>query len=199
MSSENTMITSEEKSKGRRKIVLFLLLVGIFSVGAYYIWYMVQKPSIGTIKPGTLPAEPESFAQNSEKKLYKGKYITFSYPGSYSEKSHDVPKDGPVKEKIIFSGDESQGKRMAIMVEERPEKNLDASPSFQMRVKDPKRYEKEIRETGNDTKVIFTKNSQGFEMTAFFMKRNLLVSVSVTSSIHLDGLRNDLLEILETL
>lgn len=199
MSSENTPSTSEDTRKGRQKIVLFFLLIGIFSVGAYSFWYFLQKPSLGTIKPGTLPVEEESFAQDGEKKLYKGQYITFSYPGSYSEKSHELIESGSVREKIIFFGDESQGKRMAILVEERPEKNLDASPAFQMRMKDRKQYESEIIGVGNDKKVIFTKNSQVFETTAFFMKKNLLVSVSVTSSIHLDGLREDLLEILKTL
>lgn len=199
MSSENIVSISEDKRKGRRKIVLFLLLGGILSGGVYYIWYIVQKPSIGTIKTGALPAEPESFAQNSEKKLYKGKYIIFAYPGSYNEKSHDAPKEGPVKEQIVLFGDESQGKRIAFVVEDRSDKYLDASPAFQMRMKDKEQYEKEIIGTGRDQKVIFTKNSQVFETTAFFMKKNLLVSVSVTSPIHLDGLRDDLLKILETL
>lgn len=199
MSSENTTFINQNNRKGRRKIVLFFLLGVTIFIGRYFIWYSIQKPALGVIKSGELPKEQESFTQKNEKKLYKGKYITFSYPGSYSEKSHELPENGPVREKIVFFGDEMEGKQIVVTVDERLEKSLDASPSFQMRIKNPKQYEKEMRGVGDEKKVLFTKNSQVFEVTAFFMKKNLLMSVSVTSSIHLDGLRDDLLEILQTL
>lgn len=178
--------------KGRRKISLFLFGAVLFSGALYAAWLFLQKPAVGVVRVGTLPTKEESFAQGTEQKHFSGKYFSFSYTGTYEEKNHTVPVSGVIKESVFLSANDFEGRKIAIGVEEREERGLAASPSFQMRMNDPKTYARSSATWGGLDMVLFTKNSQVFEQTVFFQKDNLIVSVSATSPLRLDALSGDL-------
>ncbi len=131
-------------------------------------------------------------------KHYSGQYANFSYPGAYVEKRHDLPENNPVKETIFLSAVDFEGRKIAITVEERPEKDFEASPSFQMRMNKPKEYEKSPLSDAGLRGFFFMKKTAVYEQDAFFFAKGFLVSVAVVSPTTADGLRDELLGILKS-
>lgn len=183
--------------KGGRKISLFLFGAVLFSGALYAVWVFLQRPAVGVIRTGALPVKDEDFEQGKERKYFAGEHLSFSYQGMYTEKSHSLPVSGPIKESIFLSAADFEGRKIAVVVEERAGGSLDASPSFQMRVNDPKTYERSSLKKNNLGTVLFTKNSPVFEQTAFFQKNDLVVSIAVTSPLRLDALPGDLEDIFQ--
>ena len=178
-------------------IFLFLILFFLFS-GAYSTWLFLQKPAIGEVRVAKeAPAEDRD--SSKKPKQYEGKYLTFSYPGIYAEKARETPVNGPVKESIFLSAADFEGRKIAIIVEQREESNFEVSPSFQMRLLHPKTYARTSIGWEDLDGVLFTKNSQVFEQTAFFQKKNFILSISTTSPLRIDTLREDLENILRNL
>lgn len=189
--------TNNVPSRKGGKISLFLFGVVLFSGALYAAWLFLQKPAVGVIRTGTLSAKDEGFEQGKERKRFGGTHFSFSYPGTYAEKSHSLPTSGPIKEALFLSAADLEGRKIALVVEERKGGGLDASPSFQMRANDPKTYERSsLKQEGLDI-VLFTKNSPVFEQTAFFQKNDLVASIAVTSPLRLDALLGDLDDIFQ--
>ncbi|MFZ3031814.1 MAG: hypothetical protein WA082_02150 [Candidatus Moraniibacteriota bacterium] len=188
---------SDSSRKGGWKISLFLFGAVLFSGALYAVWLFLQRPAVGVIRTGTLPVKDEGFDQGNEQKYFRGAHFSFSYPGTYAEKSHSLPASGPIKETLFLLATDLEGRKIAVTVEERVGGGLEASPSFQMRASDPQTYERtSMKKSGLDT-VLFTKNSPVFEQTAFFQKNDLVVSIAVTSSFSPDALLGDLDDIFQ--
>lgn len=194
----NTLKASDQKHvslKRHRGVVLFLSLFAI-GVGCFFLWRFLERPNIGTIYPGKLPAVPESFAQNKEKKQYTGKYIDFSYPALYFEKRHELPVNGPVKESVFLSANDVEGRKIALVVADRGTSDFMSDPSFQMRMKASSGYASSPLTDLPFQGILFEKNEAPFEVTSFFILQGLIVSVSVTSPFSIEGLKQELLTLL---
>lgn len=178
--------------KGKQRILflsgVFFLLLALF----FALWVYLSGPAIGTVQEGKLPAEDDPFKQGNEQKRYNGKYVSFSYSAAYVLKSNEMPVNGPVKESIFLAESGLSGKKIAITVEERSENSLEASPSFKMRLKKPEIYDKKPFIQSDFDGFLFEKNTQVFEETAFFFVGRNIISVSVTSSVSLEGLLEEL-------
>lgn len=184
----------------KRKYIYFILLfvIIVFCGAIYFLWHSLQAPAIGVIHPGTLPKKDE-FDQGTETKQFVGKDFSFSYQGKYQEISHTLPEVGSIKETFFLSASDIEGKKIAVVEEERDGSTLDASPSFQMRRNDPKTYKKSTLRWESLDRVLFTKDSQVFEKTLFIQKKNFILSVSVSSPFSGETLSGDLENILNTL
>lgn len=178
--------------KGKQKILFlsgaFFLLLALF----FALWLYLSGPAIGTVQEGKLPAEDNPFEQGNEQKRYNGKYVSFSYSAAYVLKSNETPVKGPVKESIFLTESGFSGKKIAIIVEERAENSLEASPSFKIRLEKPEIYDKKPFIQRDFDGFLFEKNTQVFEETAFFFAGRNIISVSVTSSVSLEGLLEEL-------
>lgn len=192
--------TGEERhdKKRQQKVVLFLLVIAFFLALGYLLWHFLNRPAIGTIHPGKL-SQVDGFDRNKEKKRYDGKYVDFSYPAVYDEKRHEIFVNGPVKESVFLSADENNGRKIAVLAEKRETRDFEVSPSVQMRLNEPKKYVKKEFVEENFRGIIFVKDSQVFEQTAFFFHDGLLVSVSVTSAVTMEGLEEQLMDIVRSI
>lgn len=203
MSQKEDKRLSQEKEnelpvERHSKVVLFLFIMLLIFGSLYFLWQFLQRPVVGIVGAGKTVSK-ESSATDTEQLEYQGKYLRFPYPGLYVEKMHELPVKGPVKESIFLSADDVEGKKIAVVVEERKEMVLKASPSFQMRLNKPKEYSKTMIPLDGFDGFIFEKNSQVFEQTAFFFHKGLLVSISVTSPFKIDGLKEGLIDILKSI
>lgn len=197
-SSQGKKGEEQHDKKRQRKVVLFLLVIVFFLALGYLLWRFLNRPAIGTIYPGKF-SQVDGFDRNKEKKRYDGKYVDFSYPAVYDEKRHEIFVDGPVKESVFLSADESNGRKIAVMVERRETRDFEVSPSVQMRLNEPKKYMKKKFIEGDFQGIIFIKDSQVFEQTVFFFYDGLLVSISVTSAVTMEGLEEQLMDIVRSI
>lgn len=187
------------KKKSLKKVAgLFFGVVIVVVVAWMLLGRFLSVPNIGTVHSGTVPAKTASFDQGSEQKRFDGTYVAFPYPGAFSEKRHETPTDGPVKERIFLAADDLEGKKIAVTVEESDNGRLDGNSSYSMRMSQERAYVKSSFSTKDGlTGYIFEKNTPVFEETAFFMDANRAVSVSCTSSFGLGTLREDLMHLLD--
>lgn len=178
-----------------KKTILFILLL-VLGYGAYYVWQVMNRPAIGTVKMGEPPKKEEAFDMGSERKRFQGTYFSFPYAGKYAERRHEISEQGPLKETVFLAADD--GQKIAVTVEELKESSsLDALPSFQMRENDKKTYIEKPLTVDGLSATVFEKNSQVFEQTAFFREGKFIVTVSASSPMKLEGLDKELSEVLE--
>ncbi len=175
-------------------IVAAVLLVG--AAGA--AWIFLQKPVISDIRVGKVESSADMEA-GKEIKTYPGKYLTFSYSGIYTEKSHETPDGGPVKESILLSATGLEGQKIAIVVEKRDTLDFQESPAYQMRLNKSNEYARETVTLGDWSGELFKKDVQVFERTLFLKHKNFIVSLSATSPFNADNLDNELSSIVGSL
>ena len=174
-------------------ILLIILLLIFVALG--YGWWWMQGDAEGVVRTGTtqekLSQEPTGTS------VYTGTYFTLDIPRAYQERSHTVPESGPVKETLfVVSGGESTDK-IALTVEERVEKTLDASPGFKIRESDRAYHKINNKSDGSDI-VIFTKTEGGFEKSLYFFQESFLVSISYTALASKDDIESVLLQMQKT-
>lgn len=194
MEQENT------KNKKSRKKTLFLFGV-FFLLGALFfvLWQYLSGPAIGTIQEGLLPSDEDLFETRNERKRYDGKYLSFSYPALFVSKTDTAPVNGPVKESIFLTETGFQSRKITVILEEREENNLEASPSFKMRLEKPKIYKKKLFSEGAFDGSLFEQDTPVFEQTAFFRDGKSILSVSVTSPTTLEGLEEELRRVVRSI
>lgn len=197
---EKEISQSEAESSKKRKrfwIFLFIGLCTLFGI-LYAIWWYLQRPAVGEIRMNTVVTE-RNIDEEKKKTQYEGKYLTFLYETVYKEKSHTLPVKGPIKESIFLSSSDLEGKKLAIVVEERENGDFEASPGFQIRLHKPKEYErKDISITGYKG-VLFIKNTVVFEQTFFLHDGNFVVTLSVTSPMSGEALGQELSDCIDSL
>lgn len=181
----------------RRMILLFtIFLVGCMS---FWLWCFLQKPAVGTIRPGATPTAAEVFTREKEKKRYTGKYFDFSHGAAYQEKRHDLPVNDPIKESVFLSTGDIEGRKIALILADRGTSDLASDPSFQIRNDASGEYQSKSFQVVNFQGTVFQKNTQIFEVTAFFSYQEYIVSISLTSPFTLEGLETELSAIVESL
>lgn len=193
---EENNVSKAKKSRGA--FFLWMAFIVVVFISVYVLWRFLQTPATGTIKMGVLPPPIESFDQKNEQKRFVGKYISFSHGGTYVKKTDDTSVNGSVKESIFLTTPDWEGKKIAVTVEERAESTLEASPSYKMRREAPKIYHETPLTIGIFTGSVFEKQSAVFEATAFLINHSEIITISLTSPIKGDGLKDELLTLLDT-
>lgn len=180
-------------------IFVLLILLLLFG-GAYVLWGFLQQPVVGTVGVVEQVLTPTGESESPEaEKQYQGTYLTFTYPATYEEKRRDNPFSEVIQESVFFAAKDIEGQKIAMVVEERTERTFEASPAFQMRMNNAQEYTRKPLALSGLEGFIFTKESQVYEVTAFFRHNTQLVTLSLTSPFTLDGLEKTLLAILESL
>lgn len=184
-------------SKRRRMVLLFaFFLLGCI---CFWLWRFLQKPAVGTIRPGATPLAEQVFTREKEKQRYTGKYLDFSHGAAYREKGHDLPVNGLIKESIFLSAEDIEGRKISLILADRGTSDLASDPSFQVRSDASGEYQSKSFQVANFQGTVFQKNTQIFEVTAFFSYQEYIVSISLTSPFTLEGLETELSAIMESL
>lgn len=181
--------TVSNRSSGwaRHRMLWLLLLMSVVIGCLIWAWWFLSQPVFGTIQvmpEATAPANEKII----EKKLYQGKKMTFSYQGSYDQKSSRVSIDGPILESILLANSTLDGRKIAVTVANRGTSDLMSDPSYQVRLNDRKTYRQSSFSVGSYEGEMFETTEAPFEKTAFFSTHGLIVSMALTSLFQLEGL-----------
>lgn len=180
----------------RRKFVW--MGISLLLIGGYFLWWFFQRKAVGTIRVTDI-STVESSDKMSEKRLYKGKFTTFSHGAIYEERAHLLPESGPLKESVFLSATDVEGRTIAVTVADRGTEDLSSDPAFQMRQMTTKEYHQKNFQEGVWRGVLFEKNTAPFESTGFFVKNGFIMSVSVTSPFRGDDIEDELHKIVRNL
>lgn len=183
--SETLSNQSSHRERRRKRVFTVLFLITLVGLG-YGLWWFLKQPVQGTIR-AAVGGESTPQKKMSEKWLYQGKYITFSYEGSYEERSHQVFERPPVLESVLLTASSLDGRKIAVTVANRGTDDLESDPSYQMRMSDQATYEQSSFKTSSFQGEMFTQSEAPFEKTAFFTTRGLIVSVSLSSLFRVEG------------
>jgi hypothetical protein len=168
-------IESEKPQKSphqKRKIIVFMGIL-LLLIGGYFLWWLFQRKAVGTIRVMDLSIV-ESLDKKNEKKLYRGKFVTFSHGLMYEERAHLLPESGPLKESVFLFATDVEGRTIAVTVADRGTEDLSSDPAFQMRQITTKEYYQKNFQEGAWRGILFEKNRVPFERTGFFAKTALL-------------------------
>lgn len=175
------------QKKKRKKMWLALLCVALTGLGI--LWWYLTRPVYGTIHTGV--GEQNQVDKVPEKRLYQGNFVTFSHDGVYEERSHRIPKTGPILESILLTASTIDGRKIAVTVANRGTSDLESDPSYQVRVSDDA-YERSSFSIASYHGVMFEKKSAPYEKTAFFAVEGRIVTVSVSALFTGDTLGSEL-------
>ncbi len=187
----------EERQEQRRWILRIALVIAFFVV-ILFLWWLFRKPSYGTILVAEPILEKVNLADADHRKQYTGKYITFTYPYDFTRREEQEVVKYPLLERVYLSRSDIEGRKIAITVQDNTGYRFDEYSSLRVRRLDSGTYsEEEIERNGLNT-AFFTKNSVVFEVSVFFSLGNQVVSIVVSSPTTLDGLREEVLALLES-
>lgn len=160
--------------KGKIAIFFGSLLL----IAAYSLWHLMTEESVGiTRAPQRVKEEIQELPQGE----YQGKLIHFILPGGYVQVSHNVPESGPLKESLFFAkAGSTTSEKIALTVEERPEREFTASPSYQSRKNDGT-YSEWFTEDKRGT--LLEKESPSYEASYFVFWEGYLITITYTSPV----------------
>jgi hypothetical protein len=170
----------ENPKKSWKKAVLTVFAVLAIIAVALLIW-LFNRPAKGVVRV----IEQEPTATEKESLLsavrFDGKYATFSYPGGYAPRETDP--DTVSIEKAFFVASGTSSRMLAVAVMDMRGKTLDDIPAYRLRSDVKKaQYGREKGKSADGSEVIvFTKQEEGYEKTAFILGSGFLATISVSS------------------
>jgi hypothetical protein len=196
---------SVTKSNGRKSLFFRVswkkavigLVVPLSFMGSIFFWRELQRPIKGKVLSVNYDTPEPSF-ENKKKRLYQGKYVEFLYSDVYAEKSHETPKEGPVRERIWLTSSNVEGKKISLVVTKRDRNELESEPAYNMRKRNTEDY-RSYPLSGEAQGVVFANYQAPFEVTAFFVKNGYVLSVSISSLLKNDELDDELSTFLQEL
>lgn len=194
-SLENQVDTLGEHKPKKRKLLFFILIFPLCLSLVLFLWWLFQRKSYGSVTVRTVPVvSPQEGAQTQAQ--YRGKFVRFDYSNDYTKKP-DIDLKKPLLERLYLARTDIEGQKIALMVQA-VDYPLAEYSSFRIRADDPKTYvqEKIVRNGLNMT--LFTKNFRVFEVGAFLIQSGKVASIVVSSPTQMEGLREELLAILDT-
>jgi hypothetical protein len=180
-----------------RKFFLGVFLMCIIAALALLLWWLFGQRMFGTAtvrKP-----DSETVAEKPiGRREYSGKFITFTYPDTYHEKSDAEPVNFPIVERFFLTQGGAAGKKIALLVQENTGYAFEEYSSYRIREQDPTTYRREKTNIHGLEVTIFTKEEGVFETVAFLESGTRVASLAITSPISMEGLREELDAVLET-
>ena len=191
---------SEKEAQYRKHWHLLFWLIIILGIGALgsFLFFWMNQPSVGAITSKN-PSSKESSNETGTSFRYQGKYVTFSYPDQYIPYPALSDVKSPLLEQVLFSTAGIEGRKISVVVQDNTSYTLDEYPSVRMRILEKELYQKENLMRGERNFTLFTKTSSVFEVGAFWLEENVVFSIVFSSPIRLQGLRDELLTLLDTL
>ena len=183
------------------------IMIIIFAVGST-LFYISQQPAKGTVKtlsPSdiTEPKKEEDaslwgkarqqFAERAikigeeEKKTegystYSGKRLSFRYPNSYELKTKESSSSA-VLEQVILLGSGITPRKLTVMATKmiNAADSLEEVSGVQVRRLKPKTYQEKTLDLPGKKGILFEKKEGGYEKTAFFLEKQILLTIALTS------------------
>ena len=158
--------------------IWYWFVIGPIFIAGILVWLWTQGEATGTVYIAP-KVEVEPVSEPGDY-TYKGQYLTLMVPGVFRETTRMAPESGPLLETVFFVKEGGgNNEKIALTVEQREERTLQASPSYQMRTKNAlyrEQLSKEKRES------FLMKESDPFELSYFFFVDELLVSLTYTAT-----------------
>lgn len=169
-------------SNKRHKATGVFVVVCIVTLGGGIWWVMKtnNSPAIGHIQAVKTIAM-QSAQTDDIPQTFSGTYIDLSYPPSY----HIVPMQltGNRLEAIELAGKKHQ--QLIISISLAPS-SLGEDSSVRLRRLSPSIYKEESWHLGDDTGLVFTNISSGFEKTAFVIHKNYEAAITFSDPLGQD-------------
>lgn len=188
---------SETRHQSKNRLVWWMVVTLCVAGAVLFLFRWMNQKSVGTIvqdgiSQGGIPQE-----NPAEMVRYKGKYFTFDYLAHYQVRSVNTV-NYPVLEQVLLVEPSIEGRKISVVAQEIAAESLEEYPGFRMRSQDNMTYQQENLIKGGREYVLFTKTSSVFEVGAFFRQGNIAKSIVLSSPVKLDGLREELLQLLES-
>lgn len=193
---ENTLVEPKSVKPSTLRRIHYTLGVLLVLAAVFLLGWLFSRPNVGTI---TL-SEPSQIiiGEQVKEKTFIGKYITFSLPGSFLEKTMDEDVKLPILERKLFSEGSMQGRKLALIVQDHAGYRLEEYSGYRIRVLAPETYTERNFETSGLQWTIFTKDNSVFEAAAFAKQGNTVVSLVISSPFSSEGLGEELEGILKS-
>lgn len=181
----------------KKRLWLWTSVVIGGGLSVWIVWWWFGQPAQGVFSHEAAPSE-KMLTEINAKTEYTGKYFTFSYPKNFVQKPFADSVRPPLLEQAFWSKAGVESEKIALLYQDIGNFTIAEYPSYRMRTLDPNTYTLEQVEIHGLKLAIFTKKQPQFEVAAFFGGDGRVVSLALTSSLRLEGLREHLFEILES-
>lgn len=185
------MDESEEDAK-RGAIVrgIWTGVLIVLCIGGYFVWRFATAPSVGTItSSGDAAAlkaaqSKEIGAEDSEDKVFNGKYVSFSYDKSYIMKSHEdlTQKKEKIIETAYFTQPSINSSKIAITIQDMTGRTLDDFSSYVLRKSKPDVYKSGKYDFGSAKGLTFSSLQEGKYERLYYISNGKYMAELVLSS-----------------
>lgn len=188
---------SETRHQSKNRLVWWIVVILCVTGAVLFLFRWMNQKSVGTIvqdgiSQGDIPQE-----NPAEMVRYKGKYFTFDYLAHYQVRSVNTV-NYPVLEQVLLVEPSIEGRKISVVAQEIAAESLEEYPGFRMRSQESMAYQQENLIRGGQEYILFTKSSSVFEVGVFFRQGNIAKSIVLSSPITSEGLREELLQLLES-
>lgn len=142
--------------------------------------------------------EKTDFSDPEHRKRYQGKYFTFTYPSDFARREENEAVNYPLLERVYLSRSDIEGRKIALMLQDNSGNSFEEYGSFRIRRNEPAVYREKKEERNGIFGTFFTKETSVYEVSAFFARGNQVMSVSVSSPTTLNGLKEEVLSVLDS-
>ena len=183
----------QEEDSRRGNIVrgAWTMVLVVLCVGGYFVWKFATTPSVGTItssgNAATLKAtqSKEGEIEDSEDKVFNGKYVSFSYDKSYIMKSHEdlTQKKEGIIETAYFTQPSINSSKIAITIENMTGKTMDDLSSYVLRKSKPDVYKPSKYDFGSVKGLTFSSLQEGkYERLYYISNGKYMAELALSST-----------------
>ena len=173
-------IITKTPTKIRLAVIVALLFLGL----SWLVDHQLSKPSAGSIDT-SVPAK--SSVVTPSLKSFKGAYISFSYPGSFTPAANSKPSGNIVETFVLSDRNHTPTWNLNVSVSKLPSGDLSEDGSYNFRKLNPDRFTALTWTINAQPVVVMQDNSGGFNDVAFVVHDQLIASVSASSGNSADG------------
>lgn len=188
---------SETRYRSKNRFVWWIVVILCVAGAVLFLFRWMNQKSVGTIVQDGISQRDIPQENPAEMVRYKGKYLTFDYLAHYQVRSVNTV-NYPVLEQVLLVEPSIEGRKISAVAQEIATESLEEYPGFRMRSQENAIYQQENLIKRGREYVLFTKTSSVFEVGAFFRQGNIAKSIVLSSPVKLDGLREELFQLLES-
>lgn len=191
-------MNQEPPQPRRRRFCLFLFGILVLLVVLGVSWWWMRQKSVGVTRV-QVSSEAERVEEIVKEAHYQGQYFTLAYPGDYELRTEGEGPAYPVLERLLLFRSNVEGRKIVGLVQEVGPGLLEEYPHFQVRSMDGETYTRENVKVNGKSYIFFSKQNAVYEVGAFWQVATRAYSLVVSSPLRSEGLREELVKILESL
>lgn len=190
--------SGEVAKRPKRKWQTFFFVVVALGVIGCGLWWLFRQPSQGSIVTHVSEPLPPADSQEISRKTFDGKYVTFSYDARYLDRSPRESVKNPIAERFFGARNDIEGQKLSLVVQDNSGYAFEEYSAYRIREMDQDHYAHE-KITLHDSNIhLFETKSPVYEVAAFLQHHQLVASLVLSSPTSAEGLRAELIAILET-